>query len=77
VLFIPLYEFWYDFVSFCNISLCTDVRSMSLGHISRQMLEDAMSRFHGEILQTPPLYSALKLHGHRVADLTRYNYLNA
>jgi len=27
---------------------------MSLGHISRQMLEDAMSRFHGEILQTPP-----------------------
>jgi len=71
VSFIPLYEFWYDFVSFYNIGVCIDVRSMSLGHISRQMLEDAMSRFHGEILQTPPLYSALKLRGHRVADLTR------
>ncbi|KDR08710.1 putative tRNA pseudouridine synthase 1 [Zootermopsis nevadensis] len=35
------------------------------------MLEEALSRFHGEILQTPPLYSALKLHGYRLADLTR------
>jgi tRNA U55 pseudouridine synthase TruB len=48
---------------------------MSVGHISRQMLEEALSRFHGEILQTPPLYSALKLHGHRIADLTRYDYM--
>jgi len=46
-------------------------RECSYSHISRRMLEDTMSRFHGEILQTPPLYSALKLHGHRVADLTR------
>jgi hypothetical protein len=43
----------------------------STGHISRQMLEAALSRYQGEILQTPPLYSALKLHGHRIADLTR------
>jgi len=44
---------------------------ISVGHISRQMLEEALSAFHGEILQIPPLYSALKLHGHRIADLTR------
>ncbi|PNF39697.1 hypothetical protein B7P43_G05666 [Cryptotermes secundus] len=35
------------------------------------MLEAALSRYHGEILQTPPLYSALKLRGRRIADLTR------
>lgn len=47
------------------------IHVLYIGHISRQMLEEALSRFHGEILQTPPLYSALKLHGCRIADLTR------
>ncbi|XP_069679256.1 pseudouridylate synthase TRUB1-like isoform X2 [Periplaneta americana] len=47
------------------------IRECSYDHISRDMLEAALTRFHGKILQTPPLYSALKLHGQRVADLTR------
>ncbi|XP_023701672.1 probable tRNA pseudouridine synthase 1 isoform X2 [Cryptotermes secundus] len=47
------------------------IQECSYSHISRQMLEAALSRYHGEILQTPPLYSALKLRGRRIADLTR------
>ncbi|HEY1405014.1 MAG TPA: tRNA pseudouridine(55) synthase TruB [Spirochaetota bacterium] len=39
--------------------------------ISEQMIIDAVSSFQGEILQRPPVYSALKIEGKRASDRTR------
>jgi tRNA pseudouridine55 synthase len=39
--------------------------------LSVTMIEEALSRFRGEILQTPPAYSALKVQGQRAYDLAR------
>jgi len=35
------------------------------------MLEDVLARFRGEILQVPPMYSALKINGQKLCDLAR------
>lgn len=34
-------------------------------HITRQLLEEALKRFEGDIMQTPPVYSAIKINGTR------------
>ncbi|MDE6150865.1 MAG: tRNA pseudouridine(55) synthase TruB, partial [Prevotella sp.] len=34
-------------------------------HITRQLLEEALRRFEGDIMQTPPIYSAIKINGTR------------
>ena len=39
--------------------------------ITRQQLEDALENFRGEILQVPPMYSALKINGQKLCDLAR------
>ena len=39
--------------------------------ITEEMLEDVLSRFRGEILQVPPMYSALKINGQKLYDLAR------
>ena len=41
------------------------------GHISREMAEVALSQFRGEILQCPPMYSALKVNGQPLYKLAR------
>jgi len=39
--------------------------------VTGSMLEDALSRFRGDILQVPPMYSALKVNGQKLYDLAR------
>lgn len=41
------------------------------GHISRDMVLNALSQFRGEILQCPPMYSALKFNGQPLYKLAR------
>lgn len=36
-------------------------------------IEKILERFHGEIMQTPPKYSALKINGQKACDLARSN----
>ncbi|MBR3913024.1 MAG: tRNA pseudouridine(55) synthase TruB [Alphaproteobacteria bacterium] len=38
---------------------------------SRQEIEAILPQFHGMVLQTPPIYSALKINGKRAYDLAR------
>ena len=39
--------------------------------VTRQELEGALEQFRGDILQVPPMYSALKVDGKRLYDLAR------
>jgi tRNA pseudouridine55 synthase len=39
--------------------------------VTRADVEDALAAFRGDILQTPPMYSALKHHGRRLYELAR------
>ena len=39
--------------------------------VTGAMLEDVLSKFRGEILQVPPMYSALKVNGQKLYDLAR------
>ena len=43
----------------------------SIEHISPEMIDKAINLFKGEILQTPPAHSAIKIKGQRVYDLAR------
>lgn len=40
-------------------------------YITEDGLVKTLEAFHGQIIQTPPLYSALKLHGRRYSDYAR------
>ena len=40
-------------------------------NITRETLEAALEAFRGEILQVPPMYSALKVDGQKLCDLAR------
>ena len=40
-------------------------------NITREALEAALEGFRGEILQIPPMYSALKVNGQKLCDLAR------
>lgn len=40
-------------------------------NISAEILEAAMDGFRGEIMQIPPMYSALKVNGQKLCDLAR------
>ena len=39
--------------------------------VTREQFENALERFRGEILQVPPMYSALKVNGQKLCDLAR------
>ena len=39
--------------------------------VTGTMLEEVLARFRGEILQVPPMYSALKVNGQKLCDLAR------
>ena len=39
--------------------------------VTSEMLEEVLQRFRGEILQVPPMYSALKVNGQKLYDLAR------
>ena len=38
---------------------------------TREQVEEALTHFRGEILQVPPMYSALKVNGQKLCDLAR------
>ena len=40
-------------------------------HITRQLIDDVLERFKGEIWQVPPVYSAVKIDGKRAYDYAR------
>ena len=39
--------------------------------VTGQILEEVLQKFRGEILQVPPMYSALKVNGQKLCDLAR------
>ena len=39
--------------------------------VTASMLEEVLARFRGEILQVPPMYSAIKINGQKLCDLAR------
>ena len=39
--------------------------------VTGEMLEETLEKFRGEILQVPPMYSALKINGQKLCDLAR------
>ena len=39
--------------------------------VTDEMLEETLEKFRGEILQVPPMYSALKINGQKLCDLAR------
>ena len=41
------------------------------GFVTGDMLEEVLQKFRGEILQIPPMYSALKINGQKLCDLAR------
>ncbi len=47
------------------------VATADAGHLTREMIEVALDRFRGEILQVPPMYSAIKQAGVRLYALAR------
>ena len=40
-------------------------------HVTTAMLTEKLQQFRGKILQTPPMYSALKINGEKLYDLAR------
>ena len=40
-------------------------------HVTAEMVEAVLPRFRGNILQVPPMYSALKVNGQKLYDLAR------
>ncbi|KAF8583205.1 pseudouridine synthase [Ramaria rubella] len=40
-------------------------------HVTRQSIEDVLDKFRGEIMQTPPLFSALKMDGKPLYEYAR------
>ena len=40
-------------------------------HVTQQQFVDVLQQFRGEILQVPPMYSALKVNGQKLCDLAR------
>lgn len=39
--------------------------------VTESLLENALAQFRGEIMQVPPMYSALKVNGQKLCDLAR------
>ncbi len=47
---------------------CSEQREVS---VSEKQLLEVMERFRGDIMQVPPMYSALKINGQKLCDLAR------
>ena len=41
------------------------------GHVTKQIVEDALATFRGKIMQRPPIYSALSVNGKRLYEYAR------
>lgn len=47
------------------------VKRAPFEHITRAKVEDALSKFRGDIMQRPPIYSALKVNGKKLYEYAR------
>ena len=61
-----------------RLGLTTDTEDITGTVLTKQdafvtgsMLEEVLARFRGEILQVPPMYSAIKVNGQKLYDLAR------
>jgi len=61
-----------------RLGLTTDTEDISGNVLTEQdafvtgeMLEEVLEKFRGEIMQVPPMYSALKINGQKLVDLAR------
>ncbi len=61
-----------------RLGITTDTEDITGNILTRQdafvtgeMLEQALQKFRGEIMQVPPMYSALKVNGQKLVDLAR------
>ncbi len=61
-----------------RLGLTTDTEDISgtvltqqEAHVTEEALEAVLEQFRGEILQVPPMYSALKINGQKLVDLAR------
>ena len=55
-----------------SVDLETDFdEEFSINHINSEVLDDALARFQGKILQIPPIYSAIQVDGKRLYELAR------
>lgn len=48
-----------------------EILHQDISHITKEIVEDALAKFLGEIDQKPPIFSALKVDGKRAYDLAR------
>ncbi len=48
-----------------------DISQVSATQPTQEQIETAMTRFTGELMQTPPTFSAIKVNGQRAYDLAR------
>jgi len=46
-------------------------RTMDCSHVTKEMLDAALPQFRGDILQMPPMFSALKRNGKKLYELAR------
>ena len=67
-----------EYVAGLRLGLVTDTQDVTgtvlerrEPSVSREMLEAALPRFTGEILQIPPMYSAIKINGQKLYDIAR------
>ena len=52
-------------------SMGTILKISNINNISKKIIEENLKNFHGEIKQTPPMFSALKNKGKRLYDIAR------
>ena len=48
-----------------------NVQTQSQVCVTDEQIDDVLARFRGEIMQVPPMYSALKVNGQKLCDLAR------
>jgi len=48
-------------------------KEYQIDHLTEQMIHDASGRFRGDLMQAPPIYSAVKIQGRRAYDYARQN----
>lgn len=66
------YEAWFRLGQTTDTQDCTGkVLSEREVSCTAAQVEEALSRFHGDFLQTPPMYSAIWVQGRRLYDLAR------
>lgn len=67
------------YIAHCQLGVCTDTLDSTgevtgrfpTGHITKEMLLDALGQFTGVCMQVPPMYSAVKQQGVKLYELAR------